>query len=342
MAIVKNLVVEEKGSFIAKHQGRLQVKVKKKVVEQAPLMHLEELLIAGKAISLSSDAIMACVENGIPIHMMDELGNPYASLYSAGLTGTVQTRRAQLEAYRDERGVRVAIQMAMAKVRNQAALLRYRAKQYKEKNPTLYEQVRCLALEVEDPLTALEALAQSGSCVDEVRERLMGLEGSAARKYWQAVRLEVNVGPEWPGRKTRGATDLPNSLLNYGYGILYNQVQQAIVLAGLDPYAGFIHADRPGKFSLVMDLIEEFRQPAVDRAVFAMLNLNMAAKQDEQGLLVQQTREALRDKVYARLAAKEKYEGQQLCLRHVIQTQARHLARALRGEREYEGFRVSY
>ena len=53
------------------------------------------------------------------------------------------------------------------------------------------------------------------------------------------------------GRETRGALDRFNSALNYGYGILYSQVEKAVTLAGLDAYGGFLHADRPGKPSLV-------------------------------------------------------------------------------------------
>ena len=56
-----------------------------------------------------------------------------------------------------------------------------------------------------------------------------------------------------------------NALLNYGYGILYSQVWSALTLAGLEPFAGFLHVDRPGKPSLVLDFIEEFRQPIVDQ-----------------------------------------------------------------------------
>jgi len=56
-----------------------------------------------------------------------------------------------------------------------------------------------------------------------------------------------------------------NSALNYGYGILYGQVWGAVMNAGFEPFAGFLHLDRPGKPSLVLDLIEEFRQPIVDR-----------------------------------------------------------------------------
>ena len=105
MAIVTHLIVEERGAFISKHQGRLWVKKGKDVLQQAPLIHLEQVIVRGRAISFSADAVAACAEQGIPIHFISFKGTPYASLYSAGLTGTVQTRRAQLSAYQDRRGV---------------------------------------------------------------------------------------------------------------------------------------------------------------------------------------------------------------------------------------------
>src|SRR5204862_398077 len=83
------------------------------------------------------------------------------------------------------------------------------------------------------------------------------------------------------GREGRGATDPLNAALNYGYGILYAQVERALLLAGLDPYAGFLHADRPGKPSLVLDLIEEFRQAVVDRTLIGQVNRGVAFALDE-------------------------------------------------------------
>ena len=94
----------------------------------------------------------------------------------------------------------------------------------------------------------------SGGEIDEIRERLLSIEGRAAQRYWSSIKDIIPAELAWPGRQTRGAKDLFNSLLNYGYGVLYAQVEQAILLAGLDPYAGFLHADRPGKPSLVLDL----------------------------------------------------------------------------------------
>lgn len=342
MSILTHLIVEETGAYIGKHQGRLQVRKGREILQQAPLMHLEQVVVSGKAVSFSAEAVAACAGQGIPIYFISFSGTPFASLYAAGLTGTVQTRRAQLLAYTDRRGVALALAIAEAKLKNQAALLRYLAKYRKEREPELYQELRLLALEVEDHLTELAKLVKWEQ-VDQLRSELMGLEGRAAQKYWQGVKQVVEVGPEWPGRKGRGAKDPVNSALNYGYGILYGQIEWAIVLAGLDPYAGFIHADRPGKPSLVLDLIEEFRQPVVDRAVFALLNKGSALKLDEKGMLTEEARQLLIGKILEKLDTPEKYGTKKVPLRIIIQSQARHLATFVRGDREhYRGFEVKW
>lgn len=328
---VTHLIVDEIGAYIGKHQGRLQVRKGRRVLQEAPLMHLEQVIVSGRAVSLSADAVSACAGHGIPIHLVSYRGTPYASLYAAGLTGTVQTRRAQLLAYTDRRGLTLAKAFARGKISNQALLLRYLAKYRKENDPALYQELRWLAGEVEDHLAELRKL--TGDTVDDVRAQLMGIEGRAARKYWKGVKQAVAVGEDWPGRKGRGAKDAPNSALNYAYGILYGQIERAIVLAGLDPYAGFVHTDRPGKPSMVLDLIEEFRQPAADRPVFAIFNHGTSIELDERGLLTQASRQAVARKVLERLEKEERYERKKVPLRIVIQSQARHLATFLRGDR---------
>src|SRR5437763_130357 len=80
------------------------------------------------------------------------------------------------------------------------------------------------------------------------------------------------------------------------------------VHAGLDPFAGFLHVDRPGKPSLVLDLVEEFRQPIVDRVVIAHVNLGVAVKVVD-GSLDTETRSGFADKVLIRLDAREPFEG---------------------------------
>ncbi len=327
-----DLIVEGKGSFIGKHQGRVRVTREQKTVTEVPLIHLQHILVMDRGVSISSDVVQTCSEEGIPIHFLDGRGNALASLYSAGLIGTVLTRRAQLLAYETTTGINVAKACIHGKLENQANLLRYIAKYRKETEPALYEELMLVAVEMRDYLHQLEQL--QGAQIEQIREQLLSVEGRAAQRYWAMIARLLPPDLTWPGRETRGATDLFNSLLNYGYGILYSQIEQAIVLAGLDPYAGFLHADRPGKPSLVLDMIEEFRQTVVDRTIIGLLNKHVALKQQEDGLLDEATRHKIVEKVRERLESSELYEKKRQALRFIMQQQARHLAMFLRGERE--------
>jgi CRISPR-associated protein Cas1 len=341
MAIVQQLLVEQYGAFLGKHHGRLQVTVKDQIVAEAPLLHLEAVLILSNGVGLSSDAIRACCEAGIPIHFLSSRGSHYAALYSAGLTGTVQTRRAQLSAYDDRRGLALALGFTGGKIRNQAFLLRYMARYRQEHDPACYDEVAALADQVQTHLEELGAFVEAG-CVDEVRERLLSVEGRAAQKYWDGVRRLLLADLDWPGRRTQEAEDPLNCALNYGYGILYGQVERALVLAGLDPYGGYLHTDRPGKPSLVLDLIEEFRQVVVDRAVIGLVNRKAALEMEEAGRLAVATRKMLAEHVLQRLESTERQEGERRTLRNILQEQARHLATFVRSERdEYRPFVAS-
>lgn len=343
MPIIQHLIVDEFGSFIAKKSERLQVTCKGEKRLEAPLMHLETVLVTGKGVSLSSDAVAACASAGIPIHFLDSRGNPVGSFYSSGLAATVQTRRAQLQAREDGRGLHYALAVAEGKLRNQANLLKYMSKYRKEKQPEVYDTVRLLADEVLDHVVELERLRTETlllpRTVDEVRGTLLSIEGRGSQKYWQAIGHLLLAEVDWPGRRTQGAADPFNSALNYGYGILYSQIERALVLAGLDPYAGFLHTDRPGKVALVYDAVEEFRQTVVDRTVMAVFNRGMQMDLDERGRLTETARRDLAAKVLARLEASEGYEEKRHPLRAIIQMQARRLAAFLRGDREhYEPF----
>ncbi|MCB0112482.1 MAG: CRISPR-associated endonuclease Cas1 [Caldilineaceae bacterium] len=352
MPIIQHLIVDEFGSFIAKKSERLSVTCQGEKRIEAPIMHLETVLVTGRGVSLSSDAVSACAEAGIPIHFLDHRGHPVGSFYSAGLAATVQTRRAQLQARDDERSVIYALAIAEGKLRNQVNLLKYMSKYRKEKQPDVFEAVRLLADEVMDHIAELDRLrnqlrspvdSAANRTVDDIRGTLLSIEGRGSQKYWQAIGKLLMAEVGWPGRRTQGATDPFNSALNYGYGILYSQVERALVLAGLDPYAGFVHTDRPGKVALVYDAVEEFRQTVVDRTVMAVFNRGTEIELDERGRMTEASRRDLAAKVLARLEAVEKYDDKRHPLRAVIQMQARRLAAFLRRERPtYEPFVASW
>jgi CRISPR-associated protein Cas1 len=336
MARISTLVVDGYGAYVGKRSGRIYVKQKGKTLTEAPVMFLDHVLILGRGVSISADAVALCAGQGIPVHYLARTGKPYGALYAAGLNGTVKTRRAQYLAYDDHRGVAVAATFAEGKIRNQARLLKYLAKSRKARDPDTHAFLRGAAraiLRFREPLQQWrEATWETG--VDAGRDRLLSIEGRAAQAYWDGVARVVPPALNWPGRRGRGARDPFNAALNYGYGVLYGQVERAVLLAGLDVYAGFIHTDRPGKPSLVLDLIEEFRAPVVDRAVLGMVGQGMALEQDNEGWLTRETRRAIVDRVIERLEeSTERYERKRQKLRWIMQSQARHLATYLRGDR---------
>lgn len=337
MSGIEHLCADQFGAHIGKHSERIMISCGKTLLEQAPLLHLQDISVIGTGISISTDAIRACCERDIPIILMDAQGDVYASLHGSDLVGTAQTRRAQLEAYADARGMMVAINICAAKVHSQAANARYWARNRRAADPDLAQQLGSDEADIDSYAARIKTVA--GHTLGEIRDTLMGLEGSAARIYWAAAARLVGEQYSWPGRTGRGATDPLNSLLNYGYGILYAEVERALLQAGLDPYAGFLHADRAGKPSLVLDLTEEFRQAVVDRVVFGLAARQYTVHQDDKGLLTSETRRDFADKIHRQLEVKMRRAGERVPLRQAIRAQAKHLAMFLRGEApEYTAF----
>lgn len=339
--VLMDLVVETRGVLVCKHQGRVRVMREKERLQEVPLVMLEQVIIASNGVAVTSDVVRVCSENGIPIHFVGGSGRSYGTLYSSGLTGTIQTRRAQMDAYSDKRGMALARAFVCGKLQNQVNLLRAMVKNRREQDATCFEEVQLIVGEVRDALLAAEAVP--GETCDEVRPRLLAAEGHGAERYWTGVRRLLLVDLDWPGRRTQGATDPLNAALNYGYGILYAQVGRALLLAGLDPYAGFMHTDRPGKPSLELDLIEEFRQTVVDRTILGLVNRKFELVLDEGGRLDEPTRRRLAEHILGRMDSTDHYEGKRQRLTVILQSQARHIATFVRGEREgYQPFIASW
>src|SRR5689334_6871502 len=108
MAILQHLVADTFGSYIGKYSERLKLTKDGETLIEAPLMHLEQVIVIGKGVSISSDALAECCERGIPVHFISSTGKTFGAVYAAGLAGTVLTRRQQLLAYADQRGVVIA------------------------------------------------------------------------------------------------------------------------------------------------------------------------------------------------------------------------------------------
>jgi CRISPR-associated protein Cas1 len=329
------LILSGFGIFLSKKSERLLVRKGKDVIYQFPLFRLHEVVVGSRGVTLSSDLLEELCVRGIRLSFLDHSGKPYAMITSPMLTATVQARREQILAFGDKRGLEFCKAVVLGKIKNQERLLRYFGKYLKKEAPERFDRIEETAAHLRKCWQKVPEI--DGASVNEARGTLMGIEGTAGRIYWDGVKEIISHKVEFFKREHRGATDEVNSLLNYGYGILYSQIWGAVINAGLEPFAGFLHVDRPGKPSLVLDLVEEFRQPVVDRTVIAHVNLGIAIGMKD-GLLDSETRRAIGDKIMDRLIATESYQGKQYQVRSIIQMQARKLASYLRGEGDYKAF----
>ncbi len=334
------LVVDDWGCFVGKSGDMVTVRKQGQMLAERPLDDIACINIEGRGISLSVDLIHECAMRGIAINCVAYDGEPYAKIMSPMLTATVKTRREQLDAYDDQRGVRIAREIVSAKLANQRSLLLYFAKYRKRSDPELHDSLAqaCKTIaELDGQVGCVEA-----DCIETCRGVLMNLEGRAGAAYWEAAwkLLPADVRPG--KREHQGATDIVNCMLNYGYGVLYSQCWSAVLLAGLDPFGGFLHVDRPGKPSLVLDLQEVFRQPVVDRTVFALLNKGTRIEFEEPGRIAKGSRRALAAAVLERLNTPTPFGGQRTKLASIVVEQARTLAVAVRGEKSFRGFRMRW
>jgi len=330
-----NLVINNYGSFIGKKSERLVVKENGKVVQEVPFFDLTQVTVTTSGATLSSDAIKMCMDYGVQINFLSSSGQPYAKISSPQLTATVQTRREQLMAYLDQRGVVLARAFVAGKIKNQLNTLKYFSKHRKEAQRETYAQIMAAVKKMEEICSELDTY--QGEKIDELRGQFLSVEGRVSAIYWDQVALILEGKVDFSGREHRGAADPFNAMLNYGYGILYSQIWSAIILAGLEPFAGFMHVDRPGKPSLVLDLIEEFRQPVVDRVVIAMFSKGYKVSLEE-GKLSEETRKEFAQKILERLEMTDNYEGQKCKLSTIIQRQARSVASFVRREGKYRPF----
>ena len=133
---VAQVIVSGFGLYLGKKSERLVIRKDKTVVYQFPFFRIQEVVIASKGISISSDLMEELCTRGIRINFWGGAGRPYAVLSSPYLNATVQTRRDQLMAFKDSRGFEFSRAVVEGKVRNQEKLVRYFGKYLKKTDPS--------------------------------------------------------------------------------------------------------------------------------------------------------------------------------------------------------------
>ena len=310
---------------------------------------VDSIICCSSGVAMSTSALDLAVQNNIQVVFARYGGWPYAVLMPASMTGSVRARREQFIAYNDERGFILAKKFIAGKLINQANLLKLMAKNRRQTDPVLAERLYSAGKAIDEPYEKIDN--EHGLNIDEKRQQLMNWEAEGARFYWDAVRQVLPAELNFTGRETRGARDPFNAMLNFGYQtILFPEVWKAVSYAGLDFYAGYLHADRPGKPSLVLDLMEEFRQQVVDRALIGLITKDvikpdkiLAVEVVEKGrVLSREVIKTLLTSFQERLDAEVMFDGQRGPIKSFIYHQARRAVRFLLQETDYVPFSLGW
>ena len=326
-----DLTISSNFARIGKSQNNFSIKTYN-TSNQISIKNVKNILITGKGVSISSDAINLAASSNIRIDYFDQLGKPYASIIpSAAPLNSVST--TQLTASTSSKSKQIIKELITAKIKNQLSVIKYFTKNKKEK-PTLLEEE---TIRIENLLSTLNNI-DFDLDTETFRSKVFGIEGSAAASYWNMFKLLTPDDYQFEKREHQNAVNIINIMLNYGYGILYTRVLSAVTIAGLNPNISFLHKEQKGKPVLVFDLIEQFRAPAVDRTVIAILSKNIkVAKQGNK--LSDETRKVISEKFLLRLKSEFNYRNRTTTLNDEIINQANHLVEFLSGKaKKYKPF----
>jgi len=227
--------------------------------------HKVTSIILQKGMAISTDAIILALKNNIDIVVADYDGFPVGRFWHGKSGSTSKIRKRQLEASLNEIGVHWTKNWIIGKIENQINFLKDLEKNRKPKSDYFDEKIQKLG-EMINQISKLQ-----GKQVDDIADSLRGYEGNAGRVYFETLSSLLSEEYRFKGRSSRPALDPFNAFLNYGYGILYSRVEKGLIIAGLDPYLGFMHRDDYNQKSLVFDTIEPYRIHA-ERVVFKLFS----------------------------------------------------------------------
>lgn len=332
--ILNTLYVMTPNAYVHLENDTVRVDVEHEKKLQVPLHHLGSVVCLGN-IMVSPALMHRMADEGVSLVLLDGNGRFKARL-EGPVSGNILLRRAQHAKAGDPTfSLALAKACVAGKIRNARQVLLRGARE--AKNP---DDGATLTRGADDLSAALRSLPSA-----EDLDVLRGVEGDAAHKYFGC--LNVLVRPDarehfsMDGRTRRPPRDRMNALLSFLYSMLMNDCRSAAEAVGLDPQLGFLHALRPGRAALALDLMEEFR-PLVDRLALTLINREQISAGDfvvREGGAVSLGGEARKVVVMAYQERKQEelthpILDQSVTLGLLPLLQARFLARTLRGEME--------
>ncbi len=272
---LNTVYVTTEGAWLRKDGENIVMEVDGETRARLPAHMLESLVCFGRVL-VSPPLLGYCAERGISVCYLSPNGKFLARM-EGPVSGNVLLRREQYR--RSEDGPRCAAivrNLLIGKVHNQRVVVSRGLRDYGG----------------ELSLGAYEALSHADKRLKRIGLRLLadapvdtlrGLEGEAAQAYFGIIDHLIRVpdaAMHFGGRSRRPPMDAANALLSFLYTLLTHDCRSALETVGLDPAVGFLHRDRPGRPSLALDLVEEFRPVLADRLALSLINRKQLSARD--------------------------------------------------------------
>ncbi len=327
------LYVTTSGSYLHLDNDTVRIEIERETRLRVPLHHLGGIVCFGDTL-VSPALIGRCAESAIGICLLDRSGR-FRARIEGPMSGNILLRQAQFSAAGDAAlTLAQARQCVLGKLKNSRTVLQRAARE--AKSPDDQQALDAAVVKFEASLRAANVAADL--------DALRGVEGEAARGYFavfeRMVRTDLRTSFRPDGRSRRPPRDPCNALLSYLYTLLTHECRSALEAVGLDPQLGFLHAVRPGRPALALDLVEEFRAVLADRTALTLINRCQVSADDFRttaGGAVQMSDDARRTISIAWQTRKQETITHPLLETEVPigllpQVQARLLARTLRGD----------
>lgn len=262
---LNTLFVTTQGAYLAKEGECVLVRVEREDRLRIPVHTLDGIVCFGN-VTCSPFLMGFCAERDVTVSFLSEYGR-FLARVQGPVSGNVLLRRTQYR-YADDQLQSTAISRAFVagKVYNSRMVLQRALRDHLDK---VDESVMRAAVK---RLAAILEHLQQDLSLDRVR----GFEGEAAQMYFgvfDQLITSQKVDFIFHQRNRRPPLDRVNCLLSFLYTLLMHDVRSALECVGLDPAVGFLHRDRPGRPSLALDLMEEFRFFVADRLALSLINL---------------------------------------------------------------------
>lgn len=329
---LNTLYVTTQKAYLHKNGEAIEILLDDKVLASIPMINLEGIVCFGN-IRVSPYLLGSAPEYNITISFLTETGK-FLARVQGPVAGNVLLRKEQYRISDDElKSTNVAKYILLGKISNQATVLKRALRDHADK------------IDVEKMKNAVTVLSNNIELIESTNDLnvLRGIEGDSAENYFSVFDDLITSQKndfKFTGRNRRPPLDNVNAMLSYLYTLLYHDMISALECVGLDPAVGFLHRDRPGRLSLALDLMEEFRPFFVDRLVLSMINRKEVSAKDFEisaSGAVNMSDDARKKLIQAYQKKKEDvlthpYLDKKMHIGILFHTQAQLLARFIRGD----------